>query len=114
MPSETDETFIAMWGHYIWRTQWMDAYYVALDVPEEQRRGMMQGLMTFCNETPDFDVIDPWCEAWKPVGESGRTQDMIPEHMVAPLSFACEWYRHYTENFGPYYRDSQNMLGEGP
>lgn len=115
MPSESDESFIAMWGHYIWRTQWMDAFYVALDIPEENRRGMMQMLMTFCNETPDFDVIDPWCEAWKPVGESDRDRDeMIPEHMVAPLAFACEWYRHYTLNFGPYYRDSRNMLGEGP
>jgi hypothetical protein len=64
---------------------------------------------------PNFDIIDPWCEAWKPVGESDRDRDeQIPEHMVAPLAFACEWYEHYTLNFGAHYRDSRNMNGEGP
>ena len=114
-PSNSDENFVALWGHYIWRTQWMDAFYLPLEVPEEHRRDMLAKLMSFCNETQNFDIIDPWCEKWEKVGKSDRDRAKeIPRHMVAPLEFACEWYEHYKRHWGMHFRDSQNMNGEGP
>lgn len=113
-PSNTDVNFVAMWGHYIWRTQWMDAFYVALDCPRENRRMMMQELVQFCNGTPDFGVIDPFCEEWRKVGSTKERDEEFPEHMIEPLKFAVEWYEHYTVFWGARIRNSRNMLSEGP
>jgi len=114
MPSNSDVNFVAMWGHYIWRTQWQDAFYFAFDVPREYRRLMLQKLVSFCGATQDMDIIDPYCDEWKLVGRCDRDRaEKIPEHMIKPLEFACEWYDHYTLNWGMHFRNSQNTLGEG-
>jgi len=90
----------------------MDAFYVPLDIDEDYRRLMLQRLIEFCGGNADFSIIDPYVEKWEKVGASGD-KDEFPEHMVAPLAFACDWYKHYTQNWGPQLRDSQNMLSEG-
>jgi len=113
-PSNSDVNFVAMWGHYIWRTQWQDAFYFALDVPPENRRVMVQNLVMFCGYTPNWEIIDEFVDAWKPIGESGRDRsEEVPEHMIKPLEFAYEWYKHYTVFWGPQFRFSDNTLGEG-
>jgi hypothetical protein len=92
----------------------MDAFYVSLDLPPENRRCQMQQLMTFCNETPNFDIIDPFCEKWEKVGACDRDRsEEIPSHMINPLKFAVEWYEHYSLRWGMYFRDSTNLLGDG-
>lgn len=108
-----DNIFIAMWGQYIWRTQWQDAFYVALDVPPENRRIMLQQLVQFCNGTPDFSIIDPFCEKWEKVGSTKKGDEDFPEHMRKPLGFAHEWYEFYTLRFGTHIRHSDNIMGEG-
>lgn len=90
----------------------MDAFYVPLDIDKDYRRLMLQRLVEFCGETPDFSIIDPYVEKWEMVGSVGE-KDEFPEHMIAPLQFANEWYVYYTENWGARFRDSQNMNSEG-
>lgn len=111
-PSNTDANFVAMWGHYLWRTQWMDAFYVALDA--EDRHRMMRELVMWCGETPDQEIINPFCDEWQKVRSTRVEGEQVPDHMIKPLAFAHEWYRFYTEHWGKHIRDSQNMNGEGP
>ena len=112
-PSNTDMNFAAMWGHYIWRTSWQDAFYFALDVVPENRRAMLQELVQFCGETPNFEVIDEYAEKWEKVGATTEEKQPVPKEVIKALAFAHEWYEHYTVFWGARFRDSQNILGEG-
>lgn len=110
----SDEYFVALWGHYIWRTQWQDAFYLPIDIDPDYRRDCLVRLAMFCGATPDMDYIVDYAAAWKKVGhEAPKGKEEIPESMIEPLKFAHEWYQHYTENWGPQFRHSQNTLGEG-
>lgn len=113
-PNNTDENFVAMWGHYIWRTQWMDAFYFALDVIPDNRVIMLQQLISFCNATPNFDIIYAIAEEWPKVGTTKKEEEEFPEHMIKPLEFAVEWYNHYTIFNGQQIRHTDTMLSEGP
>jgi len=103
-----------MWASYIWRTQWQDAFYFALDVVEPNRQVMLEQLIRFCGYNPDPTIIVPFCEEWRPVGETDRDRAAeIPNHMIDLLEFAVEWYNHYTLFCGPRIRNAQTTLGEG-
>jgi hypothetical protein len=103
-----------MWGHYIWRTQWQDAFYLALDCVEDNRLVMLQKLISWCNGTPNFDVLCERVENWEGIGKCDRDRsEEVPEHMKKPLEFAYEWYKHYTVFWGAHIRTSNNKLGEG-
>ena len=56
--SHTDAEFVALWGQYIWRTQWMDAFYFPLDIPEINRRRVLQDLQSWCGKPFDMAQID--------------------------------------------------------
>lgn len=113
-PSEPDYNFVASWGHYIWRTSWQDAFYLAWDIPKDNRRWMLNELCMWCNVTPDFDIIDPFCEEWPKVGSGSTGDEVFPDYLENALKFAVEWYEHYTLYPGRRIRDAQNMIGEGP
>lgn len=110
MPDNNDVNFVAMWGHYIWRTQWMDAFYFPLDISQDRRRDLLRRLMMFCGSPMPFEIMDDF--EWKSVGASGKPDIDIPPHMIKPLEFAVQWYKHYTVNHGPRFRHSDNLLGE--
>lgn len=113
-PSNTDVNFVAMWGHYIWRTQWQDAFYLPLDIHPDYRRECLNRLAMFVGATPDLEYINEYASSWKKVGhEEPKGKEEIPKNMIEPLKFAYEWYEHYTENWGPQFRFSKNTLGEG-
>ena len=112
-PPQTDLQFLALYGNYIWRTQWMDAFYFPLDVPEADRRALLQGLQAWCGLERDMDLIDSF--EWSAVGKSKRDRSLeVPEHMIKPLEFAVEWYEYYKIFWGAKIRHTDNMIGEGP
>lgn len=109
-----DANFVALWGHYIWRTQWQEAFYVPLDIDPGYRQKMLVDLIMFCNGTPDMEFIRKYAEEWPKVGHvEPKDFESIPEHLVTCLEFAYEWYRYYTDNWGAHFRHSMNVLGEG-
>ena len=111
----SDEYFVALWGHYIWRTQWQDAFYLPLDIDPQWRETCLKELVQFCGGTADFDYISEYAGNWRKVGHTGPTEEEeIPENLIEPLKFAYEWYQHYTEDWGAQFRHSRNVLGEGP
>lgn len=110
--TRSDAEFVSKWGSYIWRTQWMDAFYFPLDVPEANRLIMLQQCAQFCGIEPDLNKI--WDFEWKQVGKSERDRSKeVPEEIRNQLKFAHEWYEHYTVFWGKHIRHSNNMLGEG-
>jgi len=104
--SKTDAEFISKWAYYIWRTQWMDAFYFPLDVPEDNRRGVLQSLMSFCGLERDMSLIDSF--QWEVIGKTEHDLD----GEIHGLGFAKEWYDHYTLYWGVHMRHSNNMIGE--
>lgn len=103
-----------MWGHYIFRTNYQDAFYVALDCAEEHRPYMLQKLVAWCNGETNWDELYKRVDNWPKIGESDRDRTKeVPEHMIKPLEFAHDWYEHYTQYWGPYVRNAEHLLGEG-
>jgi hypothetical protein len=105
--SDTDAEFIEKWANYLWRTQWMDAFYFPLDVPECNRAIVIQSLSDFCGLERDMDLINSF--EWKTIGKTEDKKEFEPPN----LEFAVEWYKHYTLHWGAKYRHSNNMISEG-
>lgn len=79
------------------------------------RETALRELVMFCGGTPDLPFIAEYAAEWRKVGHVDPTEEEeIPKVMIEPLKFAYEWYEHYTENWGRYFRNSENTLGEGP
>jgi hypothetical protein len=110
--SKTDSEFVSKWASYLWRTQWMDAFYFPIDTIPHNRQVVIQSLMTFCGKSFDGDVIDSF--VWKNEHASDRDRELeVPEHVKHQLAFAKEWHKHYTLFWGAKHRHAENMLGEG-
>ena len=110
--SKTDAEFVSKWAHYIWKTQWMDAFYFPLDVKPENREVLIQDLMHFCDvpRTMDFIRSVEWSSKNY---ESDRDRSaQVPPSVRELLKFAVEWYEHYTVFFGARYRHPECMIGE--
>jgi hypothetical protein len=105
-----------MWGRYLWRTQWMDAFYFALDVPELNRPIQLQQLVSWCKggiDPKDGLILRARAAEWPLVGKTKKKEEDFPSHMKPYLGFAKEWYDHYTLRWGAHIRCSDNLLGEG-
>lgn len=111
---KSDIDFVTLYANYIWRTQWMDAFYFALDVPEENRIGMLGELSKFCEIDPDWEKIKLFEWNFDKFKSTRDRSEKVPEHMFEHLAFAREWYAHYTVFWGKRIRHTNTMLGEGP
>ncbi len=105
--SKSDAEFITKWAAYMWRTQWMDAFYFPLDVAICNREIVLQSLMDFCGVERNMDLIDSF--DWKPVYVTEDKREFEPPD----LEFAEEWHKHYTLHWGSKMRPSNNMISEG-
>jgi len=98
---DRDLEFVALWGRLMWRSQ-EGAFFFPLDIEPEDRNEMLMKAREYDdNHITNFELIETF--QWNPENESSRDPDLeCPEEIQKHLSFAYEWYEHYTTNWGTF------------
>lgn len=105
-----------MWAEFIMRTEHQDAFYFPLDIKEAKRQRMLMEAVDFIGAEKNMAYIKSFANDWKPVGAT-LTQDrrdamLLPNDVREALSFAHQWYQHYTIYWGRHLRNPKSMMGE--